>query len=646
MKKQITAQKELLFEGLNKDGYNTIFKRLYFHLYSNSKSSRAETIIEDLSKILLIKLATSNKSIDNAVKSFLKSENDANESLIPKFATYYPQLSESLSKFTLDSSSIRTCFQELEDLDINDAPSHIIGDAFQSLIGPTLRGDKGQFFTPKSVVSAMVEIVNPEQNSKIVDPACGTGGFLIDAYTHILSKTGDFKGKLLGIDKDKFLANTAKSICEIYSSGKYEIVNQNSLDLVFLKREHPIFFDADIVLTNPPFGAKIGITDKNILKQYDLGYNWTFVASKGHWEKSNHLRNEQDPQTLFIELCLRLLKDNGILGIVLPEGIFGNRGDGYIWDFLRANGEIVAMIDCPRTAFQPSTDVKTNILFFKKKKVSKPSNNTVFKVAVAINCGHDRRGRRRMENGENYPDDFPKIAKEFNAKTTVYWTKGIAKDLYYLVPRYCQESNTQKIQLNGSITEFMGIFSFSELIEKKYISVRKGNEIGSEAYGTGDIPFIRTSDIANLEITNDPTKSVSEDYYEKYKKMQELKEFDILMVADGRYRIGKTAILIGDKTKSVVQSHVKIIRVLPAAPFNAFELLYILNQLYVVNQIRNLIFVQSTLGSLGSRINELLIPIPKKTKLWEEKISDFEKTLKSRNQLLVKLKEFQVEEAI
>jgi type I restriction enzyme M protein len=118
------------------------------------------------------------------------------------------------------------------------------------------------------------------------------------------------------------------------------------------------------------------------------------------------------------------------------------------------------------------------------------------------------------------------------------------------------------------------------------------------------------------------------------------------MVADGRYRIGKTAILIGDKRKCVVQSHVKIIRVLPAAPFTAFELLYILNQLYVINQIRNLIFIQSTLGSLGNRINELLIPIPKKTNNWIEKIKDFEETLKSRNYLLAKLKEFQIEESI
>jgi type I restriction enzyme M protein len=646
LKCKIEPQKELLFEGLNKDGYNTIFKKMYYHLYSNGKSSRAEAIIEDLSKILLIKLATKNKNVGKAVKAFLKSDSEANESLLIEFTKLYPQLSDSLGEFSLNSSSIRMCFLELEDLDMNTAPSHIIGDAFQSLIGPTLRGDKGQFFTPKSMVSAMVEIANPDSDSKIIDPACGTGGFLIDSYSYIINKHGKFNGKLLGIDKDKFLSNTAKAICEIYSENEYEILNQNSLDLALLKKEKSNFLEADVVLTNPPFGSKIGITDKNILRQYDLGYNWTFVHSKGVWEKTNQLRVEQDPQTLFIELCIQLLRDKGLMGIVLPEGIFGNKGDGYIWDYLRANGEIVAMIDCPRTAFQPSTDVKTNILFFRKNKVLKAADKLVFKVAVALNCGHDRRGRNRMENGDNYPDDFPLISKDFNSKNSEYWTKGIAKDNYYLVPRYCQESNIKKIHLNGSITEFEAVYSFAELIKHKYITVKKGNEVGSEAYGTGDIPFIRTSDIANLEITNDPTKSISDDYYEKYRKLQDIKEFDILMVADGRYRIGKTAILIGDKRKCVVQSHVKIIRVLPAAPFTAFELLYILNQLYVINQIRNLIFIQSTLGSLGNRINELLIPIPKKTNNWIEKIKDFEETLKSRNYLLAKLKEFQIEESI
>ena len=246
--KKNTLQKELTFESRNTADYNAVFKKLYYHLYSNGKSSRAETIIEDLSKILFIKLASHNEKIARSVQSFLETNVEANDSLLLDFANFYPQLAESLGQFTLASSSIRMCFQELDNLDITQAPSHIIGDAFQSLIGPTLRGDKGQFFTPKSIVAAMVEIIDPQLCDKIVDPACGTGGFLIESYSHIIRKYGDFKGQLLGIDKDKFLANTAKSICAIYANGSHDVLNQNSLDLAYLAQKKSFYFNADIVL--------------------------------------------------------------------------------------------------------------------------------------------------------------------------------------------------------------------------------------------------------------------------------------------------------------------------------------------------------------------------------------------------------------
>jgi type I restriction enzyme M protein len=312
---------------------------------------------------------------------------------------------------------------------------------------------------------------------------------------------------------------------------------------------------------------------------------------------------------------------------------------------LRSKWNIIAMIVCPRTTFQPSTDIKTNILIFKKNTLENIID-VPFKISIAVNCGHDRRGRMKMDNGDIFPDDFIILADDFHKKPNNVWKTALVKDKYYLVPRYCQDFSNEKVQLNGSITEFENIYSFEELLKSKFIIVRKGNEVGSEAYGTGDIPFIRTSDISNLEITNDPTKSINEEYFNKYQKIQDIRENDILMVADGRYRIGKTAIVLGEKTKCIVQSHIKIIRVTERANFTAFELLYILNQQYVLNQIRSLIFIQSTLGSLGNRINELLIPIPKKSNKWDEKISDFERTLLERNKLLAKLREFQIEEVI
>jgi type I restriction enzyme M protein len=489
----------------------------------------------------------------------------------------------------------------------------------------------------------MVEIVDPLSTSKIVDPACGTGGFLIEAYNYIIGKYKAFHGTIQGIEKDSFLANTAKSICEIYSSGQYKIINQNSLDLKYLKNNEPQLFHADIVLTNPPFGSKIGINDKSILKQFELGFSWVFNQTKQSWEISKNLRATQDPQILFLELCINLLRDKGVLGIVLPEGIFGNKGNGYIWDFVRKNGSILAMIDCPRTTFQPSTDIKTNILFFKKNLKTIKISQEKFKVAIAINCGHDRRGRKTNENGNPLPDDFKVISREFKLDQSTFWITAIIKDKYYLVPRYCQDLNPSNLPLNGSIDDFSGIYSFPDLRKNKFILVKKGNEVGSEAYGTGDVPFVRTSDLANFEITNDPTKAISEEYFIKYNKLQGIKVNDILLVSDGRYRIGKTAIILEGQSKCVVQSHIKIIRVLPKAPFTPFELLYILNQQYTLRQIRNLVFIQSTLGSIGNRIDELLIPIPKRSKHWERKIADFEETLMNRNLLLKKLKTFQTE---
>ena len=99
----------------------------------------------------------------------------------------------------------------------------------------------------------------------------------------------------------------------------------------------------DVVLTNPPFGAKIGIKDESILRQFDFGHVWTPTLNKP-WVKSGALSASADPQTLFLEFCVRLLKVGGRMGIVLPEGMFGNKQSAYVWDWLEAQGEITALL--------------------------------------------------------------------------------------------------------------------------------------------------------------------------------------------------------------------------------------------------------------------------------------------------------------
>ena len=319
------------------------------------------------------------------------------------------------------------------------------------------------------------------------------------------------------------------------------------------------------------------------------------------------------------------------MAIVLPEGVFGNKSQGYIWAYLKEHGNIVAMIDCPRNTFQPSTDTKTNVLIFEKTK----KKTKKIKIAVAKNCGHDRRGRTTNSNNEPLPDDFFDIGFEYKKKNSLWWKTVSLRGTYY-VPRYF-ENDALLIEYKKS-EKFISV---GEMIENGYLRIHSGHEVGSEAYGTGNIPFIRTSDLINFEVSSDPTNSVSEAIYEQYSKQQNLKEGDILFIADGRYRIGKTAILNKYNLKCIIQSHIDIFSLSEKSPIQPYEFLYLMNSQIVQEQIRNLVFIQSTLGTLGNRIKEIQIPLPVRNDEWNKKIHAFQKNIETRAKILSQLNEIQ-----
>jgi type I restriction enzyme M protein len=612
------------------------FKNLYYHLYSNSRASRAETIIEDLTLLLFVKLSSDAVSL-KSINSFMESRQTANQALVPLLKINYHEILGDDLRFSLDDTSLRGALDQLACLNLINAPAHVVGEAFQALIGPRLRGEKGQFFTAKSLVRCMIEILDPKPNESILDPACGTGGFLVES--HIYQSThypGTVcAGSITGVDKDAGLSRLSAALLNILCPNRTHVCDFNSLDLKAW--EHHLHITPensfDVVLTNPPFGAKIGITDNEILKCYDLGHIWTFSKTTNTWKISNQVSSSEDPQVLFLEFCVKALKPGGRLAIVLPEGIFGNKNTSYIWDWLEEKGEIIALVDCPRTTFQPGTDTKTNVLFFRKiEKQLKHCRNV--KIAIAVQCGHDRRGRITLVNGTRHPDDFPDIAASFaDPQFNDIWQEVDLSGSRYLVPRY-HFDRAKKSSIDKEITAGAKFVTLGDLVRKKIISIKKGHEVGSEAYGTGDIPFVRTSDISNFEVSSDPTKSVSEDIYGQYAKQQGLAPGNILMVVDGRYRIGTTAILSEHNSKCLVQSHLRIINVLRRDLLTPFELLFALNLQSVKIHMRNLVFIQSTLGTLGGRLLELEIPLLHGSGPWLETVSRFEKTLNQRAILL------------
>jgi type I restriction enzyme M protein len=622
------------------------FRRLYYRLYSNSSTSRAERLFENLATILLLKLSLDKCAGHAAFKRFLTGEETADNLLKTFLPRLLPQKTALSFSFSLSENSIREAMAELDHLDLSVAPAHILGEAFQALIGPRLRGDKGQFFTPKSLVRAMVRIVAPLPHESVLDPACGAGGFICEAHVFQLEGAngdGPPKGRLVGIEKDPDLARLATALLQIGTGARTELLNANSLDSFEVSAAGlSPDFRFDVILTNPPFGSRIPIQDKNILRNYDLAHGWT-CHGEGKWSMSPAVLSGQDPQILFIELCVKLLRPGGRMGIVLPEGVFGNRQEGYVWGWLRQHGCITTLLDCPRTTFQPSTDTKINVLFFQKHPgAGQPQAAPERKVAigVALRCGHDRRGRTHRPDGTPHEDDFERLARAFTPDGTRngLWKSVALGDATYLVPRYYVRDH----EFTETEREFIAgaeLATIAELIDRGVLSIRKGHEVGSHAYGSGDIPFVRTSDVNNLEISTDPTNAVSDEVYQEFRPQQDLKPGDILMVVDGRYRIGTTAILSENNHRCVVQSHLRIISVCRKDKLTPYELLYALNLPSVRIRIRDLVFVQSTLGTLGSRLLELQLPLLHGPGPWRERVDRFEEILRKRDALLAQVAE-------
>ena len=162
----------------------------------------------------------------------------------------------------------------------------------------------------------------------------------------------------------------------------------------------------DVILSNPPFGSKIPVKGADKLSQFEFGYRWKLDKKNNNWLKQK-IRDKESPQIIFIERCLEFLTEEGKLGIVLPDGIFGNDKLGYIRDYLLKKATIIAIIDVPIETFMPNTPTKTSILILKKRKLGQKEKIYPIFMAVAETCGHDRRGNFVDD------DDISKISLKF-----------------------------------------------------------------------------------------------------------------------------------------------------------------------------------------------------------------------------------------
>lgn len=427
-----------------------IFRDIRNHLAGNTTGiTRDQDLAQEIMAILFCKIYDElDKAPEEAVDFRTAVDDKATVvrkrigQIFEKVKSDYRDVFRSSDSISLDPESVKYVVGELQNYVVSAAERDVIGEAFEIFIGPAVRGEEGQFFTPRNVVKAIVEIMDPMPGESIIDPACGSGGFLTVALEHVWTKLeSEAKRKLWsadvlaakkretamrcfrGMDKDSFLTRVTKAYMAITGDGRGGIFCEDSLDEPANWRGETQALIApgsfDCILTNPPFGSKIKITGTHKLAQYALGHKWKLPREAGaDWEMTATLHTDQSPQVLFIERCTQLLKEGGRLAMVLPESIFGMPVYGYVVKWIYDNFRIRAFISLPEEVFQPSTHAKTCVVILEK---TAPADNDVIEMAIADWCGHDSRGNPtiRVMNGKSVLlDDLPKIAEEMRKKVT------------------------------------------------------------------------------------------------------------------------------------------------------------------------------------------------------------------------------------
>lgn len=433
-----------------------------------------------------------------------------------------------------------------------------------------------------------------------------------------------------GVDKDAFLAKVTRAYLAIVGTGHAGIFCTNSLlppdQWPAPVRARIKLGGYDVLFTNPPFGSKIKVKDNAVLEQYELAYKWRYDRKKATWQQGKLLKAGQSPQLLFIERCHALLREGGRMAIILPETIFGMPKYKRVVHYLLAHFRVLAFVSLPEELFQPHTHAKTCLVCLQKGPP--PSDYPIF-FAIARWCGHDSMGRPTLrqlpgEAEEVLMDDVPEISANYT--TLVRDGAGQESDLGFLIrrralkkailiPKYYDPTITAEL---ARLEPTHDLVTLGELRDQGLVSISAGHEVGKMAYGTGDVPFFRTSDITNWELKIDPKKRISEAIYKKYRAKQDVQALDILLVRDGTYLVGTSCLLTEDDTRMVFCSGIYKIRVEDHAALSPYLVFALLNSEIVKRQIRAKQFTREIIDTLGKRVYELVLPVPKDARRVQE----------------------------
>lgn len=480
---EIDRPRRELLKHATDDNLLFSFKICHNHIYVTDGMQKQPAFFE-LLKVIFCKIHD-ERNIPNPLEFYAaaneKASNDGRLTVAKRIGKIfdsvkkrYPTIFEPNDTIKLQPRSLAYVVGELQRYSFLDTHIDVKGKAYEELVGANLRGDRGEFFTPRNVQRMAIRMLDLKVDEKILDPSCGTGGFLVIAMNEVIEKLATATGTsnystagiqsalrdrisevagncFFGIDINPDLVKATKMNMVMNNDGAGNILRQDSLlhphqwTNTFRKqlakalninadelRNAKDLAHFDAIASNPPFGSKLPIKDRETLSQYKLGHVWQ--KTETGWEQTEQLQTSAPPEILFIERCWQFLKPGGRMAIVLPDAILGAPGLLYVRYWMLTHCRIIASVDLHPDTFQPRNGTQTSVLLLQKKTEAEMNQEAIqgqildYEIFMAqVNAiGHDKRGNtlyKRNQDGEEilYPaeETVPLLERTATGDATV-----------------------------------------------------------------------------------------------------------------------------------------------------------------------------------------------------------------------------------
>lgn len=562
------------------------FEEIHNYIYANDGLSPQQTL-EEFVKILFIKIYDETKNLNqfnisaeewNEMKigKTKLSINERINNLFEQTKQAYQDIFDIDDRIKISTIALGFTINKIQSISLLNSSQDAKGLAFQKFLSHHEKDGRGQFFTPEPVIDFCVEMMQPKPDEKIIDPACGSGGFLMSALKYLqknyseLDTSSIVSENIYGADINKSIARIAKMKLLLEANGKTNVLCTNTLeDLDNLKLSLSNSKGFDLVLANPPFGAKI--TNTSTLSKFDLGHKWT--SHNNEYHKTKTVYPNQNAEILFIERCLQLLNEGGRMAIVLPNGNFENPSLEYLRYYIKLKAKILAIVNLPQETFIPfGTGVKTSLLFLQKDTPNLVREYPIFFGRVTkLGYQGNKNGTPTYQKdkfGQIIKDSFgqPILDEDFSAILDAYKTfqKGteIEKENSFSINYnelngrfdydfYSPENRKMFNNLNNTSTVRLG--DICDIIKVKSTKLKDSNKT---------VEYVELSDINthSYEIINSTTLQVHE---LPSRASYEIKEGDIITAIAGNSvgtRKHATALVNKDFEGSICTNGFRVLR--------------------------------------------------------------------------------------